>query len=388
MDYSKEIIVNNSKNIFLIKTIANKNIIFTPKVRLDIFKNNKIEEIKFFASSLTFKFPTDVNFPIKYLILGKANSEKLNNNKSGKNESISNDIFSPYCPLFNFFKNIGNNMINFLSYEDLVFNLKEKKNIFHQKNKIKNNSCIILDNGYILLLLNYKDFYVYKDCYDFKETLLLIAPDNKYKQILALESKSDIPFWANSNEIMVSPYNIYSIYKNYFMIVNYEYMYFYEFLEKSQDVQLVLCNFRKNLLIFESFEFSNYCCILNTNQGLLLYNWKKDEILRTLSLPVEQLQSNLIFVNKAIFAGIFNNIFLIYNLIEDKLENIRITLNEKTLFYNIDNSKYFVFVTEKNEKCILRIKIFDNFYLNDYWSSFQSSNNDKKSEIKKFILSK
>ena len=51
-------------------------------------------------------------------------------------------------------------------------------------------------------------------------------------------------------------------------------------------------------------------------------------------------------------------------------------------------SQYFVFVTEKNEKCILRIKNFDNFCLNDYWSSFQSSNNDKKSEIKKFILSK
>ena len=172
------------------------------------------------------------------------------------------------------------------------------------------------------------------------------------------------------------------------MIVNYEYMYFYEFLEKNQDVQLVLCNFRKNLLIFEGFEFSCHCCILNTNQGLLLYNWKKDEILRTLSLPVEQLQSNLIFVNKAIFAGIFNNNFLIYNLIEDKLENIRISLNDKTVFYNINNSQYFVFVTEKDEKCILRIKNFDNCNLNDYWSSFHSSNNDKKSEIKKSILSK
>jgi hypothetical protein len=137
LNYSKELIVNNSKNIFLIKTIANKNIIFNSKVRLDIVKKNKIEEIKFFASSLTFKFPTDKNCPIKYQILGKLNSEKLNNNKSEKNESISNNIFSPYCPLFNFFKNNGNNMINFLSYEDLVFNLKEKKNIFHQKKKNK-----------------------------------------------------------------------------------------------------------------------------------------------------------------------------------------------------------------------------------------------------------
>ena len=135
LNYSKELIVNNSKNIFLIKTIANKNIIFNSKVRLDIVKKNKIEEIKFCASSLTFKFPTDKNCPIKYQILGKLNSEKLNNNKSEKNESISNNIFSPYCPLFNFFKNIGNNMINFLSYEDLVFNLKEKNNIFHQKKK-------------------------------------------------------------------------------------------------------------------------------------------------------------------------------------------------------------------------------------------------------------
>jgi len=165
-------------------------------------------------------------------------------------------------------------------------------------------------------------------------------------------------------------------------------IYFYEFSEKNQDVQLVLCNIRKNLLIYESFEFSSHCCILNTNLGLLFYNWKKDEILRTLSLPVEHLQSNLIFVNKAIFAGIYDNNFLIYNLIEDKLENIRIPLNDKTLFYNINNSQYFLFVTEKNEKCILRVKSFDNFCLNDYWSSFQTSNNDKKSEIKKYILSK
>ena len=381
LDYSKEVTVNNSKNIFLIKTDGNGDNIFNFEVfsRWDIVKKNKIEEIKNLVISLTFKIATDINCPIKHQILGKSNSEKLNNNKSEKNELIYNDLFSPYCPLFSFFKNVEKNMINYLAYEDLVFNLKEKKNIFHQTNKIKNNRCIILDNEYILLLL--------LDSAGSKVFLILIAPDNQYKPILTLDPKASRTNLFGPNE-KVSTCNIYSVYKNYFMIVNYDYLYFYEFLEKCQDVQLVLCNLRKNLLIFESFEFSSHCCILNTNQGLLLYNWKKDEILRTLSLPVEQLQSNLIFINKTIFAGIFNNNFLIYNLIEDKLEKIRIPLNDKTLFYNIYNSQYFIFVTEKNEKCILRMKNFDKLSLNNIWSSFQSLNNDKKSEIKKFILSK
>lgn len=113
------------------------------------------------------------------------------NNKSGKNESDCNGIFSPYCPLFNFFKNIGNNMINYLSYEDLVFKLREKKNILHQNGKhIKNNGGIILDNGYILLLLNFWEFYVFKKVHDFNVVLLLIVPDNQFKQILGLEQKN------------------------------------------------------------------------------------------------------------------------------------------------------------------------------------------------------
>ena len=226
-------IVNNSKNIFLIQTTEKKDfILFSSEAFLtwDIVKKNKIEEIKILANSLTFEFPKDTNSPIKYQILGKVISEKLNNNNSEKNESINNDIFSPYFPLFNFFKNIGNNMIDFLSYEDLVFNLNEKKNIFHQKNKIKNNNCIILDNGYILLLLNYYDLYrsyEYKGMYDFKETLILISPDNQYKQILAIDSKLSINFWEALKDRMVPIYNIYSIYKNYFMITNYEYMYLF-----------------------------------------------------------------------------------------------------------------------------------------------------------------
>jgi len=233
LKYSKEMIVNNSKNIFLIQTTEKKDfILFSSEAFLtwDIVKKNKIEEIKILANSLTFEFPKDTNSPIKYQILGKVISEKLNNNNSEKNESINNDIFSPYCPLFNFFKNIGNNMIDFLSYEDLVFNLNEKKNIFHQKNKIKNNNCIILDNGYILLLLNYYDLYrsyEYKGMYDFKETLILISPDNQYKQILAIDSKLSINFWEALKDRMVPIYNIYSIYKNYFMITNYEYMYLF-----------------------------------------------------------------------------------------------------------------------------------------------------------------
>lgn len=62
---SKEVI-NNSKNIFLIKMSGfNENILFKSNVDYKIVKNNKIDEIKNLKSSLTF---TSL---FKYQILGK-----------------------------------------------------------------------------------------------------------------------------------------------------------------------------------------------------------------------------------------------------------------------------------------------------------------------------
>ena len=54
LNYSKEMIVNNSKNIFLIKTIADKINTINPKVRLDIVKKNKNRRNKIFCKFFDF----------------------------------------------------------------------------------------------------------------------------------------------------------------------------------------------------------------------------------------------------------------------------------------------------------------------------------------------
>ena len=151
------------------------------------------------------------------------------------------------------------------------------------------------------------------------------------------------------------------------MIKNGIKMYFYELLEKSQNIQLVCVNFRKDIEILGSFEFSNECCIFSTNKGLLFYKWNKNEILRIISLSNIDLKYNLILVNKFILAGVNDNHIIFYNLIDNKLEDIKILIGSKNVkFINIKDSNYFIIINDKKEIYILRIKENGNF---DFWNS-------------------
>ena len=202
--------------------------------------------------------------------------------------------------------------------------------------------------------MNYHDFIIKNAIFedDLKELLILIKPENHIKNILNFNN------FGNS---------IHNIYKNIFMIKNGIKMYFYELLEKSQNIQLVCVNFRKDIEILGSFEFSNECCIFSTNKGLLFYKWNKNEILRIISLSNIDLKYNLILVNKFIFAGVNDNHIIFYNLIDNKLEDIKILIGSKNVkFINIKDSNYFIIINDKKEICILRIKEKGNF---DFWNS-------------------
>ena len=322
-----------------------KNFIIT------ILKDNKMQEIK-----ITEKDYFSYRKYDHLININKPNSFKKTEKKTEKSNN-TNNIISPFNCLFkdNKYSKIDNN----LSYEDLVFNFIEKNNktfqIKEEDNLDYSNKEIILDKDYILVILNYLDFInknaIFED--DLKEQLILIKPENHIKNILNFNN------FGNS---------IHNIYKNIFMIKNGIKMYFYELLEKSQNIQLVCVNFRKDIEILGSFEFSNECCIFSTNKGLLFYKWNKNEILRIISLSNIDLKYNLILVNKFILAGVNDNHIIFYNLIDNKLEDIKILIGSKNVkFINIKDSNYFIIINDKKEICILRIKENGNF---DFWNSF------------------
>ena len=344
---------NSKKNIFFNK--SNKRLRNFGKgplnVILKILKDNKIQEIKIteedYFSCRKYDNLNNIN---------KLNSFKETEEKKNVKSNNTNNIISSFNCLFKDkkFNKIDNN----LSYEDLVFNFIEKNNktfqIKEENNLYYSNKEIILDKDYILVILNYHDFIIKNAIFedDLKEVLILITPENHIKNGLNFNN------FGNS---------IYNIYKNIFMIKNGIKMYFYELLEKSQNIQLVCVNLREDIEIVGSFEFSNECCIFSTNKGLLFYEWNKNEILRIISLSNIDLKYNLILVNKFILAGVNDNHIIFYNLIDNKLEEIKILIGSKNVkFINIKDSNYFIIINDKKKICILRIKENGNF---DFWNS-------------------
>ena len=153
---------------------------------------------------------------------------------------------------------------------------------------------------------------------------------------------------------------------NYTNKIEFGKMYFYEFLEKTENVQLVCANFRKNFIIFKSFEFSNECCIFSTDKGIVFYKWKKNEIARIISIPNIDFKYNIILVNQFILACMQDNYIIFYNLIDNKLEDNKILIgSKKAKFLNLKNSNYFFITNDKEEKCILLIKENGTF---DFWN--------------------
>ena len=351
----ESVIYNSKKNIFLQKYSQFHGKGFG-KVVLKILKENKIEEMEMIIRNLSFLCLVDLpkNIPTTNKTIPKTNS---------------NEILSPYNSLFNTMLN--NKKINYLSYEDLICNLKKKINLKNSERNVKASIGLILDNGYMLFIVNNYDFINLNNRGGLEHALILINPQKQCKEVVNLTYRKCRKFYLKK------------IYKNIFMAGGYEYMYFYEFLEKEENVQLLCINYKNLFKIYNSFEFTKECCILFTNKGILFYNWKKDQILRCLSLPIDKLEKDLILINKMMFAGIYDNKFILYNLIDNKFEDLQIPLYKQSKFVNLNNSCYFVFFNESKEYSLLRIN--DGSY--DLWNSSETFDDDKKNEMKEFIYS-
>ena len=186
LNYNKDI--NNLKECFTLfeKNISffhncyiynSKNSIFLTKshekigrlkgslnVILKILKNNKIEEIKITRENIE--------------SLNSSNNLNSLKNTENKTEKKSNNIISPFYCLFK--DKINNKIESNLSYEDFVISFREKYNNTYQINTDGNisfgNTIIILDNDYILILLDNLDFvnknWISED--DFKKDLIFL----------------------------------------------------------------------------------------------------------------------------------------------------------------------------------------------------------------------
>lgn len=253
-----------------------------------------------------------------------------------------------------------------IQYEDIIKNaVKEKNHSFENNyhlNKYK-KEFLILDNGYILLLVNIIDYRYLNHDNKNHQILVLINPDNNnYKKLLELE-KGKL-------------FNIFPVYKNIFLLANIifssraflsgsidniQHLNFFEFFPKNENTELICSISDKKLRVIDCFEFSSKICILFTEEAILFYKWNKNEIIRKFKFQFKNISSfreyeyfKFILVNKIYFVGIStlpskNTILFIYNFASKKLLEY---MYENRNYTNYDiikmNEKYFLFLKGKN----------------------------------------
>ena len=162
------------------------------------------------------------------------------------------------------------------------------------------------------------------------------------------------------------------------MIILNGHIYIYEFLPRIQNIQLISIVLEK-YNITQAFEFNKNYCILVTKQGISFYNWKKNEIIRTLSFHLNNDSYKSILVNKCYLVGICDDSIFIYNLINSKLNQYEQKKNRLSLLgdkfdyiLNIYND-YFI-VWNKFDYHIIKTNI--NKLKHIYKNSIKKSNLD------------
>ena len=316
-DIDKDFIAYNSKNKILLSKLYIKE---SNNFLIKISKDNIFKEILIDFNKVIEKDKKNKN--------NKTLKNELNNNKNGNKKSSGNNILAIYSNLLSNTKNkTKKNKI--ISYEDLILNLSEKTVDFSTpKGSRAIGKCIILNNEYILILLFYKR----------QEILILINPDYSYTKIKEFEYNKKI--------------FIYPIYNNTFMIIAYEHMYIYEYLPTKQNIQLIFVSTEK-YKIQQTYEFNKNYCILIMKQGISFYNWKKNEIIRTLSFSVNSPINQSILVNKFYLVGICDESIFIYNLFNNKLKEYE---QHKNLFSFLGNKFDYI------------LNIFNDYFI--VWNKF------------------
>ena len=325
-------------------------------VFLKILRNNKIENIElkediFFHadSKVYFKdFPKEKKY---------SNDNDNNNKKKLEND---NNILIPFIPIFNkqmlHKKSLNNN--------DVILN--------HNNNNSHNNinqfsaygkHMIVLYNNYILLFLNVLDFINYnRSFYDEEnwQELYLFNKKNEIKELMGFKGGSA---------------SLFSIYKNIFMVSHYKHMYFYEFFENGENIQLISDIYNPQLEIINSYEFNKNCCIFLSKNHIIFYNWIKNEIIREVDFGLKNdLTYELFFPNKYTFIGCCptdKEIFM-YSLIDNRIMSDKVGIFEKhnemlsiynNIFvirsYNNYNDKKFSIINITNNGINLLKKIPD-----------------------------
>ena len=150
---------------------------------------------------------------------------------------------------------------------------------------------------------------------------------------------------------IIEDLNIFQVYKNIFLISSFSpsKLFFFEFFPKNQKIEMI-SKIKNDFLILDCYEFNNKYCILYTNNGILFYNWKKNEIIRKIKLKLKKSdceQSQL--VNKYYLVGICNYSIFVYNFLNDKLYEYP---NNEGIFSFFKNNIY---------KNILYI--YDNYFI-------------------------
>ena len=176
-------------------------------------------------------------------------------------------------------------------------------------------------------------------------------------------------------------------------------MYFFELFPKEQKIEMICKIFNDYLDIYESFEFNSKYCILITTYGILFYNWKKNNIIRSIELELEKssYMSQSILCNKFYLIGIYKNCIYFYNILEDKLyeysskEGLLTSYknNKYKFILKISNnfciawndlSYYIINIYSKGLKIIQKGNIYENNQLSNNINKYKSNDNDNDNE--------
>ena len=314
-------IIINAKYLYQKQKTQNGNEI----IKKFFLNGNKIQDII---------LENNDNSEQKFLFNIEPNYEKIENEK----KIIKKDnILSKF---YNYIKDINykDTEILFNKFSNIPIIINSIRPAIQSLNDNRRN--IIFNNGYILNLIqiiNHNGHY--------HDELILINLDNKSKVLLSFENYEQI--------------SIYPIYKNIFLLEAYHHMYFYELFPRKDNIELICFVQNINFEIFKSFEFNSNYCIFITNKGILIYNWRKNEIKKTINKFDKYSNLICIFINKLFIVGIIQNIhdcvLFMYNLISDELINYTIK-NSRKIIYIYDN---FFIIWNKNNYYIFKVLFND-----------------------------